>query len=250
MPSTQIRSGSAQVNTRAEKLANFLARLLPHIDEEYRWTIAAETFLWNHCCHHISAQSLCFSFKRAYEIDIDKQEILRILERINLLSRTYPSDVKKFKDLAFEWHSYWSPENSKFKDVYKLWSRLQDQMEVEKSKNSAGNGPHGSRYTTSGRTEYSDSYRDSPPRQRARRESVYYRDESRRSPEYSPQRVQTRPSYDIITREPSRTSRGTSTQYAIYTRRERTPRARSTIYTDDYEDSRPRVVVVEPKRRR
>ena len=248
---TQIRSGSFQITERAEKLSGFLSRLLPHIDEEYRWTIAAEIFIWNYCCEHISAQSLCFSFHWVYNVDIDKQEVPEILRKINTLSRTYPRDVRNFKDLAFEWHGCWTPESSKFKDVYKVWSMLQDQMEEERREKTTRYEPREPRYTTAGRTEYRDTYRDLPLRKRFRREKVYYREEPSRTSNYRPQRVQRRPSYDVVTREPGMSSRSTGSRYMRP--QERQPQARSTVYNDnydDYEDSRPRIVVVEPRRRR
>ena len=248
MPITQIASGSFQVFRQVEKLSDFLARLLPRIDEEYRWTIAAEIFLWNHCCEHISAQSLCFSFQWVYKIDIDKREIPEILEKINFLSRTFPRDVRNFKDLAFEWHSHWAPENSKFKDVYKTWSRLQDQMEEERCEESVRNEPRASRYTTPRKTEYHDADRDPPSRERFRHENVYYREEPRRGPIQKPQRAERRPSYDVITREPGTSSRSTRSRHIRQP--ERRPAARSTSYSDDSEDSQPRVIVVEPRRRR
>ena len=265
--------GNLDLWDESKQLAAFLHRLLPSIDAKLRFTVAAEILLWNHYCEHISARSFSPYFRRVYQIEIDKRLFPEILERINTLGRTYPNSVREFKEVAFDFYNHWEPVHSPNRNFYKEWSRLQDEEKQEQYARDTRGSQRKTREAVYERREYSDRYSDYSAREDKRPEKVYYYEE-RRSSEHRPSRVEQRASYNAITREPGMPSRDSEyrpsrteqeASYNVVTREpgissrgslrrfeekeeKRLPNP-SASYSETGE-SRPRVVVIEPRRRK
>ena len=245
---TTILDGRHELFDQSAALTDFLGRLIPSIEGNLQFVVAAEIFIWNHYreCEHISAKSLSAYFLRVYFIKIKPCVFAEILTKVNLIARDDPRGAREFKNEAHNYHDHFLPLRSKHKNLYKEWSRFQDEEEEEEQEKFARDARgqrRESRHATSERRETSHTYGNRFSRERMPEKVKVYYKEPRRSSEYRYSRTKQRESYNVVTVEPGMSSR-TARPWEI-DRQERRRPARSPCYSSR-DDSGPTVVVVEP----